>query len=307
MLKANDLIENKVLREQCVGRVEVLDRVKKLLLIPDMEVVTLKQIADYYRVSIKTTEMCYKRNKNEIDSDGSAMKPPREFLLLQNVGVEKQKYKTILHLSDDVHIEIPNCGIRVFSKRAVLRFGMLLRDSAIAKEVRTQLLNVFETTTTEQKTVTLNEEEQLLMNFAKAYSNGDISEMLYASKNLMDFKNRHIKQLEQNNKDLKETNQALATDILIWEDRASFNKAVRIMAGLIGKEFALLYDEIYNELYYKYHIDVKTRNHGHKPYIENIREEEWSKVQKVLAALSPKYAINFAKVVRDSKTKIAKT
>lgn len=39
---------------------------------------------------------------------------------------------------------IPNRGIRCFSKRAVLRFGMLLRDSEVAKEVRTQLLNIKE-------------------------------------------------------------------------------------------------------------------------------------------------------------------
>lgn len=305
MVKANDLIENKALREQCVGRVEVLDRVKKLLLIPEMEVVTMKQIADYYMVSIKTVEMCYKRNKNEIDSDGSAMKPPREFLVLQNVGAEKQRYKAIIHLSDHVHIEIPNNGIRVFSKRAVLRFGMLLRDSEIAREVRTQLLNVFETTTTEQKTTTLNEEESLLMNFAKAYSNGDMSEMLYASKNLMDFKNRHIKRLEQRNKDLKETNQALATDILAWEDRASFNRAVRVMAGLMGKDIGLVFDKIYKELYYNFHIDIKNRNGGKEPYIENIREDEWPKVQKVMAAICEDKGVNFAKVVRDAKIVVA--
>lgn len=301
MVKANDLIENKSLREQCVGRVEVLDRVKKLLLIPDMEVMTMHQLANFYDVSISAIKMCYKRYKDEIDSDGSVMKPPREFLKSHNVTIEKQKYKAILHLSDDVHIEIPNCGIRVFSKRAVLRFGMLLRDSEIAKEVRTQLLNVFETTTTEQKTATLNEEESLLMNFAKAYANGDMSEMLYASKNLMDFKNRHIKRLEQSNKDLKETNQALATDILAWEDRASFNRAVRVMAGLMGKDIGLVFDKIYKELYYNFHIDIKNRNGGHRPWIENIREDEWPKFQKVLAAMCEEKHINFAKVVRDAK------
>lgn len=305
MVKANDLIENKALREQCVDRIEVLDRVKKLLLIPDMEATTLKQIAAYYEVDYDAVYKCYTRNRSEITEDGAVKKRLQDFLNGQKVQLEKSQYKSILHLSDDVHIEIPNCGIRVFSKRAVLRFGMLLRDSEIAKEVRTQLLNVFETTNTEQKTATLNEEESLLMNFAKAYSNGDMSEMLYASKNLMDFKNRHIKRLEQRNKDLKETNQALATDILAWEDRASFNRAVRVMAGMMNTEYKFVFGEIYKELLYKYHINVRSRNGGKEPYIENIREDEWPKLQKVLAAICEDKGINFAKVVRDAKIVVA--
>lgn len=37
-------------------------------------------------------------------------------------------------------LRVPNVGIRLFPKRAVLRLGMLLRDSRVAQEVRTQLL-----------------------------------------------------------------------------------------------------------------------------------------------------------------------
>lgn len=35
-----------------------------------------------------------------------------------------------------------NKGILLFTRRAILRVGMLLRDSEVAKEVRTYLLNV---------------------------------------------------------------------------------------------------------------------------------------------------------------------
>ena len=41
-------------------------------------------------------------------------------------------------------IKVSNRGIRVFSRRAVLRIGMLMPGSRVATEVRTQLLNVFE-------------------------------------------------------------------------------------------------------------------------------------------------------------------
>ena len=41
-------------------------------------------------------------------------------------------------------IKVSNRGIRVFSRRAILRIGMLMPSSKVATEVRTQLLNVFE-------------------------------------------------------------------------------------------------------------------------------------------------------------------
>ena len=41
-------------------------------------------------------------------------------------------------------IKVSNHGTRVFSRRAVLRIGMLMPGSMVAAEVRTQLLNVFE-------------------------------------------------------------------------------------------------------------------------------------------------------------------
>ena len=43
-----DLIEMKDLREQMIGRVEVLDKVKNLFLIPEMNVMTVKQVAEYF-------------------------------------------------------------------------------------------------------------------------------------------------------------------------------------------------------------------------------------------------------------------
>lgn len=47
-------------------------------------------------------------------------------------------------IGQDVKLEksIPNRGMKLFSKRAVLNIGMLLRDSDIAKEVRSRLLDI---------------------------------------------------------------------------------------------------------------------------------------------------------------------
>ena len=56
---------------------------------------------------------------------------------------EQQNGKLVIQIDDNTHLEIPNRGIKCFSKRAILRIGMLLRDSKIAQEVRTQLLKEY--------------------------------------------------------------------------------------------------------------------------------------------------------------------
>ena len=47
MMKETDLLENKEFREKLVAKVEVLEKVKKLLLIPGTELATARQVANY--------------------------------------------------------------------------------------------------------------------------------------------------------------------------------------------------------------------------------------------------------------------
>ena len=92
----NPLLDNRQLRDKCVGRYEVLEQVKTLLLLPDNETATVKQIAEYYS-SIRTDEekalgkkdiiisedaiqKIYQRNKEEFSNDGVMVKKSKDFL-----------------------------------------------------------------------------------------------------------------------------------------------------------------------------------------------------------------------------------
>ena len=48
--------------------------------------------------------------------------------------------RMILTLKNNKTIIIPNVGIRIFSKRAILRFAMLLKESKEANDIRLKLL-----------------------------------------------------------------------------------------------------------------------------------------------------------------------
>lgn len=286
-----NLIEKKELREQMAGRIEVLDKVKELFLMPKLDMLTTQQVADYYETAVETVSTCYKRNKEEIDADGTVLNTPK-FLKVHFEPTETLQGKTVFQIADDITLEVPNRGVRMFSKRAILRIGMLLRDSKIAQEVRTQLLNAFEQTTDEQKTKDIDDEEKLIYDIGRAVAGGDAIEVAQAATNYIAFKDRHITQLQQDNK-------MLAAEILAWEDRSSINKAMRIIANKLHVPFGYPWKWLYDELRYKHGMGLSQR--GKAPAIQWVKESEWPNVQQSLCAICEDRGLSPSKIMRESK------
>lgn len=63
-------IMSKEQREALAGRVEVLDKVKELLLLPQVEMATAQLAAEYYEVDCDVVQKCYQAHKKELDGDG---------------------------------------------------------------------------------------------------------------------------------------------------------------------------------------------------------------------------------------------
>jgi len=286
------LIDDRALRAQLTERVEVLDRVKELLLLPNMEMYTMQQIADYYESAFETVASCVKRNREELNGDGLMLAKP-DFWKVQNElsKVASGRGWVEYRLDEDVTIRVPNGGVLLFPKRAVLRIGMLLRDSEVAKEVRTQLLNTFETAVEvmpEEVVAPIADEQELLMNVAKAFTSGDAQEIMFATSAYAAFQNRHIQQLEADKR-------VLTTDILNWTDRSRINKAIRILAGRLHANVGMVWNTLYDELLYKHHIALRMR--GSAPYIQHVRDDEWPMVQQTLAAMCESFGISPSRII----------
>lgn len=279
-MKETQFIDDKTLRDKSVEHYEVLEKVKELLLIPEIETMTLKQVAEYYEVDPHTIEMICSRNADELESDGVRKMKVKDFLNSQHVRVEKQSYTTTFYYENGATISMSNGGLKVFPRRAILRVGMLLRDSEVAREVRTQLLNIEEKTSTETKTEDIDEEQKLMLSVGMAVASGDANAVAVASANLIAFKNRHITRLENDNK-------ALAGDILEWKDRKKLNAGIRKLSAVTGIPFGNMWNELYKNLQYKYGICLKQR--GDKPYLQWIKEEEWKDVLKTFCAMCEAY------------------
>lgn len=276
------LCNDRTLRDKCVNHYEVLEKVKQLLLLPGTDMMSIDQVADYYEVTPEYIKILYSNNKGEIDLDGVEMFPRSYYdgSKLNITSVEKKQTSVTYTFEDGQTITINNRGLKAFSKRAVLRIGMLLQQSDVAKEVRTQLLNIEEKTSSKTKIIDITEEQKLMLEVGMAISSGDPSAAAVATSKLIAFKNRHIDKLEKDNK-------ALAGDILEWKDRSVLNAGIRKLALVTHNRYPDMWNELYRNLQYKYGIVLKQR--GKSPYLQWIKEDEWSKVLKTFAALCESY------------------
>ena len=131
---------------------------------------------------------------------------------------------------------------------------MLLRDSKIAQEVRTQLLNIVEHTAEEKPellTQDIDDEEKLQAAIGKAFATGDIMEFATAAQAYTAFQRRHIDRIETSNK-------LLTAEVLHISDRKMFNRVMRKFASTLHISFGVAFSMLYKQLSYRYGIDLKS-------------------------------------------------
>lgn len=208
MTKVNteEIIVTKEEREALIERVEVLQKVKDLLLLPNMEMATTKQVADFYEVSHEVVKDIIRNHREELESDG--------FIKLSFPNIKEEvKIDNLSLLSSGVSYR----GANVFPCRAILRVGMLLRDSEVAKEVRSQLLNIEEKAQQVAPaivTADIDHETKLHAAIGKALSDGDMFAYGQAVKELEAWKMRHIIQDAENYNNIRDLKQSMTmTDL----------------------------------------------------------------------------------------------
>lgn len=120
------LLESPTLRQRlCTeSNTPILDRFGTLKTIPHLSGATLQQVASFYQVCTQTIKTLSYSHRKEMLADGYQILTKKD---LQNFS--------------DPSLTIPNRGLIFFSRRAILRLGMLLRDSPIARQVRSYLLD----------------------------------------------------------------------------------------------------------------------------------------------------------------------
>ena len=121
MLLESASLRNKLCKDE---NTLVLEKIGQLTTLPETGWATTENVASFYQVPENTIRYVVKRNRKEVESDGY-----------------KVLSYSMLKKWHNVTFKISKRGLAIFPRRAVLRLGMLLRDSLVAKLVRSYLLN----------------------------------------------------------------------------------------------------------------------------------------------------------------------
>ena len=262
MINENQLLEQKELREKNLGRIEVLDQVKELLLLGDTDFATKEMVSRYYEIKLKTLESCIEDNQKEIENNGMRLYKRREILNLLKGGIENNE------------IKIPNRGLILFSKRAILNVGMLLRDSDVAKEIRSRLLDIAHDSEVESgsiKTIIteIDEERSLMLERVEAEMQGDYDTVSIINAKLFALKNKRIEELENINKSITihSTTIEISTSVI--------NRLIRSISSRTKKPFATIWNEFYSKINYKLNINIKGRDKDKcTSWLDTLNESE---------------------------------
>ena len=198
MANEMNLIENKDLRlevmQGIIDELATLNKVKNLVTLPMDNLVTTELVADFYEVSVDVIKMCVSNNRDEVELDGYKVWKKADFLS-KNILLKTKRGGFDLVHEGEVIASGSNMGIALFTPRSILRVGMLLRDSQVAKQVRTTLLDIHETVMEHEPqlaTQKLDELTELHLKLGQAVMNGDVVAVAQISAEIERFKTRNV-------------------------------------------------------------------------------------------------------------------
>jgi hypothetical protein len=129
------------MRAQTAGRVDVLDKVKAVALLPDNVHATTEIVAAYYEVPVSTIRSLIAANREELETNG--------YRTL--TGAELRDFASPFGGPANLGLHHNTRSLALFTRRAVLNVGQLLVGSPVARQIRTYLLNIDETATPEHR------------------------------------------------------------------------------------------------------------------------------------------------------------
>ncbi|HBH1338315.1 TPA: hypothetical protein KRL47_001374 [Clostridioides difficile] len=276
-MNGEKLMENKELRDRNIDRVDVLEHVKEILTLANTDFSTVELVSEYYEVDKHTVEVLIQRNREELKLDGLKL-------------YKKSNIAEILANSENAHsvsFKIPSRGLILIPKRAILRIGMLLRNSEVAKEIRTRLLDIVHDAE-EQTEIVIEEirtEQNIKEDMIEAIISGDHNKLSVLQTELIGLRNKRISHLED----------VITNSVTITESKAIINKCVRTIAvKKFNCMFGKAWDEFYRFINYKLGINVRNRK---GKGLARFSDEEILKMEKIAKSWLEENDIDFKLVI----------
>lgn len=321
MIREMDFITEKNLRSKMVENelgIAAMQMVKEILLLEGTEFATTEIVATYFDVGIETVNSVIKDHREELESNGLRVYKGSEIadsdvMSFKDFTKNRANYKFILN--DGTELSVGGKGITLFSKRAILNVGMLLRDSPVAIELRSRLLDIVHDAdkgigTTQTIVEEIDDVTKLSMELGVAMVKGDLAKCMELNAQINELKNKRIEELEG-------TIGSIVTHATtIDEFRRQSNVLIKSIAYAKGINVQQMWSEFYNYLENKSGYKLKTRcenakiraneeriSKGKKPYssstlngkfstISMVKDNEYDGVLEILKGIAVKYDIN---------------
>lgn len=288
-------IESRNLRDECIERLDVLNRVKALFLIPEVNLMSTGMVAKFFDVPVSTIRNCYADNSTEIDADGVKSLSSKELKVASEKAtlLPNGHSGVIVEATDGTKYNLPHTKTTYFTPRSVMRMAMLLRDSKVAREVRTQLLNVVMDTTPEKRIEHIEEEDALLLAIMKAET---VESRAIAINEFAQYKNRHIEKMQA-------TIDTLLNEAQYMDFGKTMNSLIKAYAGRYKGPLYGANDEYHaawNNLYYRlrsaHGIDVHRRA-GRGSLLSKIKDSEQQMAVRVAAELAQSVGVDIVSLL----------
>lgn len=228
-------VESKSIRNTTLDSVDYdfLDKIKVIPYLTKDMVLTIDQVANYYEVTTEAIKTLVKRNREEFESDG--------MVVLK--GEELKRFKEeISEVQSEPYFKQAK-SITLLQKRSLLRAGMILTNSGVAKKVRDYLLNIEERTKIDTKSWSIQREvgkiERARMTSAISRYVPDSSHKRFAYPNYTNMVYRTI--FHKDSKTMKEERGAKdddsLRDMLSADELTKVEEVETIITGLVSMEF----------------------------------------------------------------------
>lgn len=288
-------LESRSLRDNCIERLDILNRVKALFLIPEVNLMSTGMVAKFFDVPADTIRKEYQLNKDELDPDGVKAFSSKELQVAGNnfTLLPNGHSGVIVSATDGTKYNLPHTKTTYYTPRSVMRLAMLLRDSKVAREVRTQLLNVVMDTAPEKRIKHIEEEDALLLAIMKAET---VESRAIAINEYAQYKNRHIEKMQA-------TIDTLLNEARYMDFGKTMNSLIKAYAGRYKGPLYGANDEYHaawNNLYYRlrstHGIDVHRRA-GRGSLLSKIKDSEQQMAVRMAAELAQSVGVDIVSLL----------
>jgi hypothetical protein len=199
-------------------------------------IATTDQVSEFYEVPIETVRQIVKRNHQEFEADGLKVLRGEELRLV----------------SDTLSLTNKARNLTIWNPRATLRLGYLLRDSAIAKAVRTTSLDFIEQAA-KPKAAPPKSQAEMLLAYAQQFVDQE-QQLQSIARDVQEIKQRSIDAIEAINLLPAPTEPAPPLT-----ERASLRQLINKWCDATNVDQHLAWTKLYTELYYRDGFSVNAR------------------------------------------------